>query len=104
MCFRKDFKQLRKVESLRNESYSIGIACRNRNGGELGFCNYNTSLYFLSVTACGRATKAHELLREDKDKFDLIISDVYELAMDGHLQTLGVVVQDAALPPSLCAP
>jgi hypothetical protein len=29
---------------------------------------------------------------------------VYMPTMDGHLQTLGVVVQDAALPPLLCAP
>jgi hypothetical protein len=37
MCLWKDFNQLRKVESLSNESYSTGIACRNINGGELGF-------------------------------------------------------------------
>ncbi|CAM6049402.1 unnamed protein product [Sphagnum compactum] len=35
------------------------------------------------VTTCGRATKALELLREDKDKFDLVISDVYMPDMDG---------------------
>ncbi len=83
MCFWKDFNQLRKVESLINESYLTGIACKNRNGEELGFCSCNTSLYFLSVTTCGRATKAWEVLREDKDKFDLVISDAYMLAMDG---------------------
>jgi len=35
------------------------------------------------VTTCGRATRALELLREDKDKFDLVISDVYMPDMDG---------------------
>jgi two-component response regulator (ARR-B family) len=35
------------------------------------------------VTTCGRATKALELLREVKDKFDLVISDVYMPDMDG---------------------
>jgi hypothetical protein len=63
MCFRKDFKQLRKAESSSKEFYSTGIACRNRNGGELGFYKCNTSLYFLSIIACGRATKALELPR-----------------------------------------
>jgi hypothetical protein len=61
MCFWKDFNQLRKVESLSNEPYSTGVACRNINGGELGFCSYNTSLYFLLVTTCERATKALEV-------------------------------------------
>lgn len=40
-------------------------------------------LFVLSVTTCGRAAKALELLREDKDKFDLVISDVYMPDMDG---------------------
>ncbi len=35
------------------------------------------------MTTCGRATRALELLREDKDKFDLVISDVYMPDMDG---------------------
>ncbi|CAK9275525.1 unnamed protein product [Sphagnum jensenii] len=35
------------------------------------------------VTTCGRATEALELLREDKDKFDLVISDVYMPDMNG---------------------
>jgi CheY-like chemotaxis protein len=83
VCFWKDFKHLRKVQSVSNESYSTVTACTNRNGEELGFCTCNTSLYFLSVTTCGRATKALELLREDKDKFDLVISDVYMPDMDG---------------------
>jgi CheY-like chemotaxis protein len=83
MCFWKDFKQFRKVELVSNEFYSTRITCRNRNGEKLGFCNYNTSLYFLSVTTCGRATKALELPREDKEKFDLVINDVYMPAMDG---------------------
>jgi two-component response regulator (ARR-B family) len=48
-----------------------------------GFYNCNTSLYFVSVTTCGRATKARELLKEDRNKFDLIISEVYMPAMDG---------------------
>jgi two-component response regulator (ARR-B family) len=40
-------------------------------------------LYVLPVTTCGRATEALELLREDKDKFDLVISDVYMPDMNG---------------------
>jgi two-component response regulator (ARR-B family) len=40
-------------------------------------------LYFLSITTCGRATKALELQWEDKDKFDPVISDSYMLAIDG---------------------
>ncbi len=40
-------------------------------------------LCVLPVTTCGRATEALELLREDKDKFDLVISDVYMPDMDG---------------------
>jgi CheY-like chemotaxis protein len=92
MCFWKDFNQHRKVESLSNESHSMGITCRNRNGGELGFCSCNTCLCFLSVTTCGRATKAPEVPREDKDKFDLVINDVYMPAMDGFrlLELVGV--------------
>jgi hypothetical protein len=69
MCFWKDFNRLREVESPSNESYSTKIARRNKNGGELGFCNCSTSLYFLLVTTCERATKAPEGPREDKDKF-----------------------------------
>jgi hypothetical protein len=82
MCFWKDLKHFKKLHSISNESYSMGITCKNRNGEELGFCDCNTSLYFLSITTCGRATKAPKLLRENKDKFDLVISDVYMLAMD----------------------
>jgi CheY-like chemotaxis protein len=104
MCFWKEFKQFREVESVANESYSTGIGWRNKNGEKSGFYSCNTSLYFLPVTTCGRATKALEVPRENKDKFDVVISDVYMPAMDGHLQTLEVVVHDAALPPLLCAP
>ncbi|CAK9866995.1 unnamed protein product [Sphagnum jensenii] len=35
------------------------------------------------VRTCGRATKARELPREDKNKFDAVISEVYMPAMDG---------------------
>jgi YesN/AraC family two-component response regulator len=44
------------------------------------------------VTTCGRATEALELLREDKDKFDLVITDVYMPDMDGFelLQLVGL--------------
>ncbi len=97
MCFWKDFKQLRKVESASNESYSTRIAWSNRDGEELGFCNCNTSLYFLSVTTCGRATKARELPREDRNKFDLVISEVYMPAMDG-LKCLELVGLEMGLP------
>ncbi len=62
----------------------------NRNGDRSWGCNYehfslSLSLcnLFVSVTTCGRATKALELLREVKDKFDLVISDVYMPDMDG---------------------
>jgi two-component response regulator (ARR-B family) len=60
----------------------------NRNGERSWGCNYehiSLSLcnLFVSVTTCGRATKALELLREVKDKFDLVISDVYMPDMDG---------------------
>lgn len=41
MCLWKDFNQFRKVESLSNESYSTGIACRNINGGELDIDHLN---------------------------------------------------------------
>jgi two-component response regulator (ARR-B family) len=44
--------------------------------------NVDSDLSF-TVTTCGRATRALELLREDKDKFDLVISDVYMPDMDG---------------------
>ncbi|KAJ7515453.1 hypothetical protein O6H91_22G013900 [Diphasiastrum complanatum] len=36
-----------------------------------------------SITTCGRATKALEMLRENKKRFDLVISDVYMPDMDG---------------------
>lgn len=36
-----------------------------------------------SVTTCGKATDALSLLREDINKFDLVISDVYMPDMDG---------------------
>jgi len=49
----------------------------------LGFCNYSKSLYFPSITTCERATKAPEVSKEDKNKLDLVISDVYMPAMDG---------------------
>jgi len=75
----------------------MGITWRNRNGEELGFCSYNTSLYFLSVTTCGRATKALELLKEDKDKFDLVIIDVYMPTMDGF-KLLDLVGLEMDLP------
>ncbi|XP_057853648.1 two-component response regulator ORR24 isoform X1 [Cryptomeria japonica] len=39
-------------------------------------CQYN-------VTSCGQARTALKLLRENKDKFDLVISDVYMPDMDG---------------------
>ncbi|KAG0555050.1 hypothetical protein M758_12G143700 [Ceratodon purpureus] len=39
-------------------------------------CNYR-------VTTCGKATDALSLLREDINKFDLVISDVYMPDMDG---------------------
>jgi len=39
-------------------------------------CKYN-------VTSCGQAIAALNLLRENKDKFDLVISDVYMPDMDG---------------------
>jgi CheY-like chemotaxis protein len=60
----------------------------NRNSERSWGCNYehiSLSLcnLFVSVTTCGRATKALELLREVKDKFDLVISDVYMPDMDG---------------------
>eukprot|EP00249_Psilotum_nudum_P024199 c29120_g3_i1 orf=1-330(-) len=35
------------------------------------------------VTTCGRATTALTMLRENKDRFDLVISDVYMPDMDG---------------------
>jgi two-component response regulator (ARR-B family) len=35
------------------------------------------------VTTCGKATDALSLLREDINKFDLVISDVYMPDMDG---------------------
>jgi hypothetical protein len=83
MCFRKDFKQLRKVESVSNESYSTGIAWSNRDGEESRFYSCHTSLYFLSVRTCGRATKSRELPMEDGNKFDAVISEVYMPTMDG---------------------
>jgi two-component response regulator (ARR-B family) len=49
----------------------------------LGFCNCNTFLYFLLVTTCGREIKALELPKEDINKFDIVISDVYMPNMDG---------------------
>jgi hypothetical protein len=58
-------------------------ACRNRDGEELGLCNWYTSLYFLSVTSCGRAAKAPELPREDIDGFDPVVNDAYMPDMDG---------------------
>ena len=36
-----------------------------------------------SVTTCGNATDALSLLREDINKFDLVISDVFMPDMDG---------------------
>ncbi|CAM6022932.1 unnamed protein product [Sphagnum balticum] len=49
------------------------------------------------VTTCGGATKALELLREDKDKFDLVISDVYMPDMDGF-KLLELVRDEMDLP------
>ncbi len=39
--------------------------------------------YFLSVASCERAAKAPELLREDRDMLDLVVSDVDMPDMDG---------------------
>ncbi len=66
-----------------NESYLTGIACRNRNGEESGLCDWYTSLYFLSFASCGRAAKASELPKEDRDRLDPIVSDVDMPDMDG---------------------
>ncbi len=60
-----------------------GIACKNRNGEKLGLCDWYTSLYFLLVASCGRAAKAPELSREDRDRLDPIVSDVDMPDMDG---------------------
>ncbi len=60
-----------------------GIPCRNRNGEESGLCDWYTFLYFLSVASCGRAAKALELPREDKDRLDPVVSDVDMPDMDG---------------------
>ncbi len=39
--------------------------------------------YFLSVASWGRAAKAPELPREDRDRLDLVVSDVDMPDMDG---------------------
>ncbi len=70
---------------MRNEFYSMGTTCKNRNGEESGLHNWYTSLYFLSVASCGRATKALKLLKEDIDMFDLVVNDVDMLDMDGFI-------------------
>jgi response regulator of citrate/malate metabolism len=57
----------------------------------------NTSLYFLSLTTCGRATKAPKLPKEDKDKFDLIMNDAYMPAMNGF-KLLELVGLEMGLP------
>ncbi len=85
MCFWKDFKLLRKVQLVGNESYSTGVTCRNRNGEKSGLCNCHTSLYFLSIASCGRAAKAPKLLKEDINKFDPVVNDVDMLDMDGFI-------------------
>jgi len=46
-------------------------------------CDGYTFLYFLSVASCGRAAKASELSREDKDRLDPVISDVDMPDKDG---------------------
>jgi CheY-like chemotaxis protein len=51
-------------EQARRDFYAILVAC-------------------FSVTTCGKATEALSLLREDINKFDLVISDVYMPDMDG---------------------
>jgi len=70
---------------VRNEFYSMGTTCRNRNSEESGLCNWYTSLYFLLVASCRRAAKAPKLLKEDIDKFDPVISDVDMPDMDGFI-------------------
>jgi CheY-like chemotaxis protein len=46
----------------------------------------------LPVTSCNRATKALSLLRENRNYFDLVISDVYMPDMDGFklLEAIGL--------------
>lgn len=58
--------------------------------------NLSTTLLMSSVafavTTCNRATKALSLLREDRNYFDLVISDVYMPDMDGFklLEAIGL--------------
>jgi CheY-like chemotaxis protein len=49
-------------------------------------------LVLLPVTSCNRATKALSLLRENRNYFDLVISDVYMPDMDGFklLEAIGL--------------
>lgn len=45
-----------------------------------------------SVTTCNRAIKAMDMLREDKSRFDIVLSDVYMPDMDGFrlLEMIGL--------------
>lgn len=51
------------------------------NGTEISAINFNC--VFSAVTTTNQAAKALALLRENKERFDLVISDVHMPDMDG---------------------
>ena len=46
-------------------------------------CAYNLSVFYFSVTSTTEAITALQMLRENRNRFDLVISDVHMPDMDG---------------------
>lgn len=55
-------------------------------------CHRRNETVDATVTTCNRAVKAMDMLRDDKSRFDIVLSDVYMPDMDGFrlLEMIGL--------------
>jgi CheY-like chemotaxis protein len=65
----------------------------------------SSCMYCLVVTTCWRAAKALELLRANKDAFDVVISDVHMPDMDGFklLEHVGLEMDLPVISKCCCS-
>ncbi|XP_020549869.1 two-component response regulator ARR12 [Sesamum indicum] len=79
----KDQHHLNATPTIEEVKAIVFDMCPDSTAGPDGFSFYDSLLCNLAVTTTNQAITALNLLRESKDKFDLVISDVDMPDMDG---------------------